>query len=184
MKMKVGTRVVFTIYLLVIVILCLFLLGTIFGLVDVSYLDGATATMTGGAFWYQFLYGAILIVLVVVGIGLMFFGIRRETPKTAKIADFESGSIAITVKAIEELVEKYVRESKDIKGLHIRVVSYNEYIDIFTEISIKPDTDIPELTKDMQSGLTEYIQKHTGITVRKNKIMVMNIDDKLKTRVD
>jgi uncharacterized alkaline shock family protein YloU len=184
MKMKVGTRIVFTVYILIVVVLSLFLLAALFGLADASLLNAAVNTISGGSSGYQFLYAAILIVLVIAGIALLFFGVRKETPKTARIADFDNGSILITVKALEELVEKYIREAKDVKGTQIRVVSYTDYIDIFVELMVKPDADIPELTKSVQSGLTEEIQAHTGIAVRKNKIIVMSIDDRMKTRVD
>ncbi len=180
MKMKVGTRVVFTIYILVMVLFCLFLLATLFGLVNTAYLTDTTNTISNGTFWFKFLYAAIFIVLVVVGIALLFFGMKKENPKTAKIAEFENGSIVITVKAIEELVEKYVRDFEDIKGMHIAVISNTDTIDINLEVAVKPDTDIPALTKSLQSGLIESIQGHTGITVRKNKITVMGLDDKIK----
>ncbi len=183
MKMGTGTRALFTVFLVAVIALCVFVLGTLFGLVPVTYIDGIARTVSVGGFWYKFLYAAILIVVVVVGFMLMFFGVRKKAPKTAKIAVFESGSIVITVKAIEELVEKYVREVKSIKGLHSNVVSYNDYIDINVEIAVQPGSDIPELTKDLQFGLAEAIQKQTGITVKQTKISVMTIDDRTKAAV-
>lgn len=184
MKMKAGTRVVFTFYLIVVILIFLFFLATMFGLLDASILNNITGTMINGATGFQILYGALFAVMVIVGIALMFFGIKKEAPKTARVAEFERGSIVITVKAIEELIEKFVREAEDVRGVNIRVTSYMDAIDIGVELSVKPDTDIPQLTEELQTGLTEYIQKHTGIAVRKNNIMVLSIDDALKNRVD
>ena len=126
MRMKAGTRFVFTIYILIFALLCLFLLGTMFGLINVSFLENTVYTLTAGSFWFKFLYAAIIIVLFIVGISLLFFGIKKSEPKTAIVSQFEHGSIYITVKAIEELVVKYVHGFDDIKGIEIKVTSHVE----------------------------------------------------------
>ncbi|MGI6152409.1 MAG: alkaline shock response membrane anchor protein AmaP [Christensenellaceae bacterium] len=177
MKMKVGTRILLTVFLIVIILLCLFLIGTMAGFFHSSYLEGAVSTMLHGAMGYQAIYITVFIVIIVLCLALMFFGTGKQTPKTANIAIFESGSIVITVRAIEELVEKYVRETRDVKGLKSNVLSYTDYININLEVSVLPDIDIPALTKNLQDGLRENIQTLTGITVKNIKIMVMEIDD-------
>ena len=182
MKMKVGTRILFSVFLAVIILVCICFLFAITGVAGAQDLTNIVATMTAGSFWYKFLYGAIMIVVIVICFILMFFGIKQETPKTAKIAAFESGSILITVKAIEELVERYVRETKEVKELQSKVVSYSDYIDISVEIAVAPDGDIPEITKNLQTGLAAEIEQHTGITVKQTKIQVMSIDDRHKNK--
>lgn len=184
MKMKVGTRVVFTIFVIIMVIACLFLLGVTFGLINTAMLNGIVQSFVGTDMAIKALYAAIFIVLAVVGICLLFFGVKKAMPSVAKIADFEIGTVTITVRAIEELVEKYVRDFRDVKGLNIRVESFVEAVEIYLQIAVKPETDIPDLTKKLQDGLTDNVQKTTGIKVRKNSIIVMNIDDHLATRVD
>lgn len=183
MKMKTGTRVLFTLFLIVIILACLFIIATIAGFVSQSYLQDATYTMTSGSLWFKVLYIAIAAVLIIVAFILMFFGTGKTTPKTAKIAVFEIGSISITVKAIEELIEKYVREFKDVKGLRTKVTSFDSFISIAIEIATLPEANLPELTKELQTGLKDNIQQHTGINVKETKIMIMEIDDKAKTKV-
>jgi len=182
MKMKTGTRVLLTIYLIVIILAFLFLLATMFGLVSPSIMQGVTSTMTDGGIGYKALYAAVAIVMIIVAFVLMFFGAGKTAPKTARIAVFENGNILITVRAIEELIEKYVREFHDVNGLNTKVGSFDSYIEIDIEISTVPEANIPELTRTLKEGLTENIQKHTGITVNKTNVKVMEIDDKMKTK--
>lgn len=184
MKMKVGTRVLFTIFLLVIIIGLIFLLASMFGLIDQSMIDNIGQTMLSGGVGYKILYAVIAIVLIIVALVLMFFGTGKVQPKTARVAVFENGSILITVHAIEELVQKYVREFHDVNGLVTRVASFDSYIEIYIEISTMPESNIPDLTRTLKEGLTENIQQHTGITVNKTNVKVMEIDDKMKTRVN
>ncbi len=182
MKMNVGTRIIFSVYVAAVIILCAFVLGTLFGLIPLPHITGIVQTISLGSFWYKFLYAAILIAMIAIGAMLLFFGIRKADPKTAKIAMFENGSVVMTVSAIEELVERYMREVKSIKGLKTKVISYDDYIDINVEISVLPGTDIPELTKELQFGLVVAIQKQTGITVKQTKIVVISLNDQIKSK--
>ncbi|MEA4853593.1 MAG: alkaline shock response membrane anchor protein AmaP [Christensenella sp.] len=177
MKMKTGTRVVFTIYLIAVIALCLFILGTIAGVIGPQNLTNFAHTAINGSIWFKILYAVIAIIVVIISFILMFFGTGKTTPKTAKVAVFESGSILITIKAIEEIVERYVREKKEVKGLKTTVVSYNDTIDINLDISVLPDADIPQITKELQAGLVDYVQKSTGITVKQTKIMVTGLKE-------
>ncbi len=177
MKMKTGTRIVFTVYLFAVIALCVFLLGILAGIFRPDSLSDFIYTMQNGMIWYKVLYAVIGIVVIIVSFMLMFFGTGKVTPKTAKVAVFDSGSILITVKAIEELVERFVHEKKEIKGLKTNVISYDDAIDINIDVSVLPDVDIPEVTKDLQAGLADYIQKHTGITVKQTKIMVTGLKE-------
>ena len=114
MKMKVSTRIILTILLLVVAGLCLFMLATIFGLLDPSGLLQAATTIVEGSFWFKALYAVIFGVVLVVGICLMFFGIRQEEPKTAVLATLESGKISVAISAREELAAKFIKHSESI----------------------------------------------------------------------
>jgi uncharacterized alkaline shock family protein YloU len=175
MKMKAGTRVIMTLYIVFVIILSLFVLMVLAGAYDSSMLIGVANTIASGSFWYKLGYGAIAVVLIIAGVMLLFFGIKKETPKTAKIAAFENGSIVIAVKAIEELVQRFLREASDVKETHSSVTSYSDYINIDVEISVRPGISVPDVTKALQDGLKEDIEKHTGITVKETKIVVASI---------
>lgn len=178
MTMKFGTRIVFSAFIIIVVIFCFFLLGTLIGAVDIAMLNDIVGTMgKSGELGYKFLYGVVLVAMIGVGICLLFFGMIKETPKTATVAVLENGSILISVKAVEDLVQKYIREKPNVKGIHTRVISHGETVEIKLEISVVKDTDIPTFTKELQQGLTEYVQKTTGLTVDKNEIMVITVDD-------
>ncbi|MEG2957245.1 MAG: alkaline shock response membrane anchor protein AmaP [Christensenellaceae bacterium] len=177
MKMKTSTRVIFTVYLVAVIALCVFVLGIIFKFVSADHIANFIYTINNGAIGFKILYIAISIVVIAISCILMFFGIKKDSPKTAKIAVFESGSIVITIKAIEEMVERYVRENKNVKGLRTVVVSYDSYVEIDIEVSVLPEVDIPEITKELQAGLIAYIQTHTGIDVKQTKISIMGLND-------
>ncbi len=178
MKMKVGTRVVLTIFLVVVIAACGFLLAIIAGLLPADQLTNFAYTATSGDIWFKVLYAVIAIVMIIVSFMLMFFGMGKPVAaKTASVATFESGSVAITIKAIEELVERFVHKDKNIMGLKTNVISQANALEMNLEVCVLPESDIPQVTKELQEGLSEYIQKHTGIVVSKISITVIGIKE-------
>lgn len=175
MKMKAGTRVLFTIFLIIIIAACLFVIATLFGLVDTSYISDVAYTMTSDAMGLKILYAAIAVVLIIIALILMFFGIRKGQPKTVCVASTENGNVVITVKALEELVDRYLGHMKHLKEVRQKVISYNEYIVSDVQIEVEYGVEIPPLTKELQDGLKEELEKLTGITVQQVRVSVMNI---------
>lgn len=180
MKMKVSTRIIFSIYLLAVIALCLFILAIIFGLIPAQNLTQATTTIIDGSIWYRALYVVIFGVMLIVGICLMFFGIKKEQPKTAVIASFENGKIFIAISALEELAAKFVRQTGAVKAVAVKVLSLGDQVEINVKISILPDVSIPDITQDLQAGLINYIETYSGIKVKQAKIMVTSIDETIK----
>jgi uncharacterized alkaline shock family protein YloU len=180
MRMKVSTRIIFTIYLVVIALLCLFLLATIFGLLPAVLLTQVTDTIVGGGFWFQLLYVCIFGVLLVVGVCLLFFGIKKEQPKTAVVASFENGKISIAISALEELAAKFVKQTGAVKGVGIKVTPVGEGVDVDVKINILPDVSIPQITQELQTGLISYIETYSGIKVSQAVVMVSSIDETIK----
>ena len=180
MKMKVSTRIILSIYLLAVIALCLFILAIIFGLLPAEILTQITTTIIDGSIWYRAIHVVIFGAMLVIGICLMFFGIKKEQPKTAVIASFEIGKISIAISALEELAGKFVRQTGAVKGVATRVLSLGDQIEINVKISILPDVSIPDITQDLQAGLINYIESYTGIKVKQAKIMVTSIDETIK----
>ena len=180
MKMKVSTRIIFTIYLIVIALFSLFMLATIFGLLPAVLLSQATDTIVNGGFWFQFLYVCIFGVLLVVGISLLFFGIKKEQPKTAVVASFDNGKISIAISALEELAAKFVKQTGSVKGVGIKVTPVGEGVEVNVKINILPDVSIPQITQELQTGLISYIETYSGIKVSQAVVMVSSIDETIK----
>lgn len=180
MKMKGSTRVIFSIYLLVVIALCLYLLATIFGLLPAANLSQITNTLSDGNFWVRALYVVIFIVLLVVSCCLMFFGIKKEQLKTAVIASLDSGSISIAINALEDLAKRFVKQTGAVKGEAIKVLSLGEQVELDIKISILPEVSIPQITQELQAGLIEYIETYSGIKVKQAMITVASINESIK----
>ena len=57
------------------------------------------------------------------------------------------------------------------------MLSHEDTLDLAIDICVLPDVDIPAVTKELQAGLSAYIQQHTGIAVNETKIMVTGLKE-------
>lgn len=179
MRMSVGMRVLLTIFLVVIICALLYILVSMFGLVSSAPLESVAATALHGGFWYKFLYAAVCVVLIVVAFIIMFFGSHKRSAPVAQVAELNGGTIVITVKAIEELIQREITNTREVKAAHTHVVSHGDYVDVTTNLSLLPGENIPEVTKDLQSRLQEDIQTQTGVHIRDMKITVTDVEDSI-----
>lgn len=76
--MRVSTRIVFTIYIIVVVLLCLFLLGTMYGLIPSDNLALAVKTVIKGGLEYKVIYTIIFAAMAVIGVILIFTATRKK----------------------------------------------------------------------------------------------------------
>lgn len=181
MKMKVSTRIILTIYLICVSGLCVFVLANIFGLLAPYGLTQVVSTIIEGSFWFKVLYVVIFGAVLVVGICLIFFGVRKEEPKTAVLATLDSGKISIAISALEELAAKFIKQTESIKGVGIRIHSLVDAVEVDVKISVLPEVSIPEVTQALQSGLISYMETYSGIKVNAARITVTAIDETIKS---
>lgn len=114
MKMGVGTRVVFSVFLLLVIGVC--------GIIIFAALGGFPAENMMELFRgftetnFRFIWLGAAAVMLVVAVCLLFFGIRhRETaPETILLHALADGSVSISVGAMQELTGRYLNTVKGI----------------------------------------------------------------------
>ena len=181
MKMKVSTRIIFTIYLIVVILICAFLLASMFNLVQSDHLILSIKTMLSGATEYIALYTCIFVVMIVVGFILMFFVIRSNKPKTAVLSSFDGGKIVISVNAIEQLAKKYIKEFDYVKEEKISIfVKKNNTTEINVKVQVYPEINIPVISEKLRAGLVDYVRTHSGIVVSDAKVVITSVNETIQ----
>jgi uncharacterized alkaline shock family protein YloU len=178
--MKGTTRIIFSVYLLVVIAACLYVLATLVGLLPTENLNRIATSVTGENAWIRILTFIILLVFVAVGFSLLFFGIKKEKQKAALIASYDSGTISIAVNALEDLAKRFVKQTGSVKGEAIKVLTLGEEVEVDLKIKILPEVNMPQITQELQSGLIQYIETYSGIKVARAKVMIASIDESIK----
>lgn len=173
--MSTGKKVILYIYIIVITLICLALICTMFGVLKTTYVQDAVNMMTGTAFGFKLLFTVIFAIFIIVGIYLLFFDAKKAPEKTVKIVSVENGTVFITLKAVEELISKYLSNEKSIKEEKTKIIVNEDNIEINVGLSVYPGINIPEVTRSINTGLKESIESQTGLTVQNVNILVQNI---------
>ena len=130
----------------------------------------------------------IMAILAVLGISLSFFvfrkGIRRKTIKQAKIIETSLGKVKIGLTVLENMANRVADQILGIRDAKTRVKPLNDGIVFYIQINLAPDTHVPETTTMLQNNLHDYFQHIVGLEIKEINILVANLNNDLKSRVE
>jgi uncharacterized alkaline shock family protein YloU len=128
------------------------------------------------------------LLVTVVSLILAFFAIKmalrmRREEKTI-INQTQYGEIRIAVSAVESLALRAAKRIKGVKDAHVGVRADLTGLDIFIEITVNPDLNIPQITEEIRAKVDEYIFETVGIRVNSVKVLVTKVAGENRTRVE
>lgn len=130
-------------------------------------------------------YETALILLAfffLAGVILIWRGIYKVN-KHAVLQEGMLGQVRIALSAIETLAEKVVLDQKGIKEANAVVEEASKGICVRIRTAVTPDVNIPQLSQNLQSLVSEKILEVTGIEVHDIRILVESISAQ-KLRVE
>lgn len=132
-------------------------------------------------FWW--ILGMAALALICAGFLLgMTFRMRREE-KTI-ISQTQFGEIRIAVSAVESLAFRAAKKVKGVKDVHVGVRADSADLDIFIEISVNPDLNIPQISEEIKAKVDEYVFETIGIRVNTVKVLVTKVSGENRARVE
>ena len=117
----------------------------------------------------------VMGLLFIAGLRLLWVALTRSRDGKAVVHDYMLGQVRISLITIENLVKKVVYQIHGVKEVTPRVVQTREGIGLYIRAVVAPDISIPEISRQIQHRVQEYLVETTGITVNEIKIMVDNI---------
>lgn len=114
-------------------------------------------------------------LLILAGLRLLFVALRSAGERRSVVHEFTLGQVRITLSAIEELVKKAAYQIEGVRDIKPRITSAAGGISINIRAAVSPDINIPEVSKQIQHRVKDYILEITGISVSSVKVTVENI---------
>lgn len=177
MKTRFIDRLLLALLLLIMFAVSLLMILLSLGLFHIEVII-STISLVFSNLPYLIALGAAGGILFVITLRLMLWRNPKpkedaQAPKTTLIKTTDIGTSFITLSALDSMVQKHCRANNKIRNISSAIVaSPDGGITISVKLSLMPDTDIPELTGELQSSLKEYIEKYSGITVREIGILI------------
>lgn len=177
--MKVGERLI---SLLAGIILCV--VATVFSLLALGQaslvLDNLSQLTSNERLWAG---GVALLSLLLTYLSFRMALHRRKQEKTI-INQTQFGEIRIAVSAVESLALRASKRVKGVKDAHVGVRADLTGLDIFIEITVNPDLNIPQISEEIRAKVDDYILETVGIRVNSVKVLVTKVSGETRTRVE
>jgi len=178
MKMGVGTRIVFTLFLVVIIAMCVVVCLAALNVISTAQIERLYNGFIGTN--YRYIYAGVAVVLAIVALCLMFFGRKGRTvePTTVVLEASADGSVHVSVDALKELCARYLNT---VSGIIVQKITIhpvgdrNVRADI--DIAVRPMTEVPVTSKEISDGIRTYVEQYSGIMVSDVRIRIQAIKD-------
>lgn len=173
MKNNVVFRLLLALYILIVIFIFGTVIGCAIGLIDISY----------PILWITSLYSDNTVQLIVIvacaimlifSFLLMFVRRKSKSARTRVISSSAEGNIEISINALEEIVKRFFSGIHGVRSATIDVSEKREGICVQAKITIVPGTNVPELTKNVQSELKTNVEMLSGVNIKSIKVIVVD----------
>ena len=176
--MKIGTRFVFTVLMILIIGACGIIIAAAFGLIPSDTVMDVVNAFLNTEYKYFWVAGAALIAIV--ALCLIFFrkGKKAEdkNPVVERVIldETEAGGISVSVEAIKESAANYLKtlNGVTVQNIDIRPVEGRSAVGAVS-MSVRQDISIPAITAKITSEIKEHVELYTGVELQQVFINIL-----------
>ena len=127
-------------------------------------------------------YDVVLITSIVLGLAALkttvFHSIFKSKDKAPILVATEHGNVEIAQETITNTVRSVAMKIPNIKDVNAKMLKKKNGIKIFANISVLANSNIKDLTEELQSKVIEVVKETTGVKVLDVNVKVKNIYEK------
>ncbi|OGX25920.1 MAG: hypothetical protein A2787_08325 [Omnitrophica WOR_2 bacterium RIFCSPHIGHO2_01_FULL_48_9] len=181
--MKLLTHLAVLFYVTIILFVGCFMLLFVLNLLDFSYLVNVLR-IAYTDHNLRIILGIVALVLLLKNfIYAQAISDRKQREKTIAF-DNPSGRVTVSLMAMEDLVRRVVLRSPEVKEIKTNIIATKRGLDVSTQLTLKSDVNIPDVTANLQEAIRRKIQDTIGLEEPVNvRMHVMKITtDDIKTK--
>ena len=122
---------------------------------------------------------ACVVILAVLKVTILNSSIKSKD-KGPILVETNHGMIEISQDTIENTVRSVASEFPEIKEVQAKMIKQSKGIKIYADVSVLANTNIRQLTGDLQERIEEVIDETIGIKILSTNIKIKNIYDRSK----
>jgi uncharacterized alkaline shock family protein YloU len=171
MKIRVIDRILLLLFVLAVIALAVVVPCIIFGVIPHSYFDTFVQYVYADV-WMKVLVTAVCAVLFIIGLRLLIAGVTKPRIKTALLTSSTEGTVRVSLLVLDELAQKFASGIKEIKDIKTDVALAGEGVKFRVKYAIVQEASVPDISLKLQSGIKQYVEMYSGITVKAVEVMV------------
>lgn len=122
--------------------------------------------------------GLVAVVFLVIAVIMLTTSLKFESqPRSVVVRSALTGDVSITVSAIKAIIMKAVRKVEGIREIEPSISNSPEGIKVYLHVAINPEYSVPEMTKDIQAIVKQYLEEIGGLDVAEIKILVDDFNE-------
>jgi len=114
---------------------------------------------------------AVLVILAVMLLSAIFPS-RKKRSSTFAIQRNENGTVRISLKALETLVQKCLNQHAELKVVSSSLFSDEERVRVDVHINMQTDISMPLAISALQKQIKKYLEACSGVVIQEVRIFV------------
>lgn len=132
----------------------------------------------------SWILAAITILVFLVATKTLFDSFQRDEKVLALVKSTPLGEIQISQNAIENMIRKSLQVINGISNVNPKIKCTSDGVAVLLKVQLMPETNIPDITNEMQTTVKEYLEMHAGISLLEAKVLVEDPAPGNRTRVN
>jgi len=134
----------------------------------------------------RLIVGIIVVLIFIASIRLLFTTIGGSGKRAAQalIEDNHLGQVRITLEALENLVKRVALQVTGVKEVVPKIIVTPDGLKLLLKVAVTPDIPIPQASLELQTSIKEKVKEVAGIELKETRILVNNITNEYKARVE
>lgn len=121
----------------------------------------------------RIIFGTCAVVLVVVALTALVSALKMENAENAVTIDQTlAGHVSITIPAINVIIMKAVKKVAGVRDIRPTVVEAPDGLMVKLHMMINPDHSVPEMCKEIQEIVRQYLEETGGLKVSEVRVLV------------
>lgn len=118
--------------------------------------------------------GTVTVALLIAGLTALFSTLKSEDPALNSIVvdSTLSGEISITVPAVNTIIMKAVKKVQGVRDIRPTVLNGADGLVVKLHMMINPDYSVPEMCKEIQQIVKQYLEETGGLRVSEVRVLV------------
>ncbi len=121
----------------------------------------------------RIIFGTLAVVLMVIAITALVSALKIEEPgKAINVDSTLAGDVSITVPAVNVIIMKAVKKVQGVRDIRPTVMDGVDGLVVKLHMMINPDHPVPEMSKQVQEVVRQYLEETGGLKVSRVEILV------------
>jgi len=132
--------------------------------------------------WIIGVASGVVILLGLLLIAMSLQGERR--PRELLIENAALGRVNISATALHDMVLRSSRHIREIREIRPVLRYEREGVAVTLHLKVNPDSNIPEVARELQKEVQNYLEEKAGIHVNQLQILVEGVPYEARARVE